>query len=173
MRRPVSSITVLSALVSAGLLIGGTVASAAPAPSPGDGAQAAAKGQKVCTVTDERLRELSGLVAAQTGYVVVNDGTDQPDRKRIFYLSAKCRVTKAVEYSGNGPLDTEDLALSPDGETLWIADTGDNVTSATHRAKVALWSMPADGSKKPALHRLSYPEQKPHDAEALLIGDDG
>ncbi|MEV6799164.1 hypothetical protein AB0M91_12585 [Micromonospora rifamycinica] len=135
---------------------------------------AAAAGKKKCTITDERLRELSGLVATKTGYIVINDGTLQESRKRVFFLDTKCKIAKEpVKYSGDGPFDTEDLALSPDGRTLWIADTGDNVTSRERRTRVAVWTMPVSGSKQPVLHRLSYPERKPHDAEALLVGADG
>ncbi|MGY3515932.1 hypothetical protein ACVMYR_06430 [Micromonospora sp. PTRAS2] len=171
MRRAVSSVTVALGLLGATVALTG-VALAAPAP----GAAAAPEptpGKKRCAVTDERLRELSGLVATKSGYVVINDGTTIEDRKRVFFLDTKCQVTKEVRYSGNGPLDTEDLALSPDGGKLWIGDIGDNITSTQRRERVAVWSMPADGSTRPVLHRLSYPEKKPHDAEALLIGDDG
>ncbi|GAB3801963.1 hypothetical protein GCM10027605_20480 [Micromonospora zhanjiangensis] len=163
-------------LTVANLPFAASAAAAGPVAGPAGPAlagRAAAGGQKVCKVTDARLRELSGLVATKTGYIVINDGTEIANRKRVFFLDAKCKVTKAVEYSGNGPRDTEDLALSADGKTLWIADIGDNATSSDRRTSVALWSMPADGSKKPVLHRLSYPERKPRDAEALLMADDG
>ncbi|SCL31700.1 hypothetical protein [Micromonospora inyonensis] len=170
MRRAVSSITVAFGLLTATVGIAGA-AVAAPAPSPSDAAPAA--GKKRCSVTDEKLRELSGLVATKSGYIVVNDSTDVDSHKRIFYLNTKCAVTKSVRYSGQGPLDPEDLALSPDGKTLWIADIGDNLTSTNRRERVALWSMPVSGSEQPELHRVAYPERKPHDAEALLIGDDG
>ncbi|MFG3704945.1 hypothetical protein ACGF7U_09475 [Micromonospora sp. NPDC047670] len=171
MRRAVSSVTVALSLLGATVASAG-VALAAPASAPSQ--LAAAAGKKRCTVADERLRELSGLVATRTGYVVINDGTEVESRKRVFFLDSKCKVTKEpVSYSGQGPFDTEDLALSRDGRTLWIADTGDNITSRERRDRVALWSMPVSGSKRPVLHRLSYPERKPHDAEALLIGDDG
>jgi hypothetical protein len=173
MRRPVSSITVALGLLAVSFPSGATAYAAVPDPVSGAGTRLAAAGQKVCTVSDPRLRELSGLVATKSGYVVVNDGTDLPERKRIFFLDPKCKVNKAVEYSGNGPLDTEDLALSADGKTLWVADIGDNVTSAERRSRVALWSMPVDGSRKPELHRISYPNRTPHDAEALLMADDG
>ncbi|BCJ57789.1 hypothetical protein Jiend_12110 [Micromonospora endophytica] len=138
----------------------------------GVAAPLAAAPKKQCAVTDPRLRELSGLVVTKNGYIVINDSTDQEDRKQVFYLNKDCAVTNAVPYSGGGPLDTEDLALSPDGKTLWIADTGDNVTSRQRRERVAVWSMPVNGSKQPTLHRMSYPDGKPRDAEALLIGDD-
>ncbi|WP_406036723.1 hypothetical protein OG799_20005 [Micromonospora sp. NBC_00898] len=170
MRHVVSSVTVALGLLGATVAPAG-VALAGPAAAP---VQAAAPGKKKCTVEDKRLRELSGLVATSTGYVVINDGTDTPSRKRVFYLDTKCQISKEpVQYSGDGPLDTEDLALSPDRKTLWIADTGDNITSKTRRERVAVWTMPVSGSKQPVLHRLAYPQKAPHDAEALLIGNDG
>ncbi len=148
------------------------VSAAVPGAAAALGAPLAAAGKKQCTVTDPRLRELSGLVVTKTGYIVINDSTDQDDRKRVFYLDKDCQVTRAVPYSGGGPFDTEDLALSPDKKTLWIADTGDNVTSRQRRERVAVWTMPVSGNEQPKLHRLSYPDGKPRDAEALLIGDD-
>ncbi|MEV1330503.1 hypothetical protein AB0J20_13110 [Micromonospora costi] len=170
MRRAVSSVTVALGLVGATVALTG-VALAAPVPAAPASAEPT-PGKKRCAITDDKLRELSGLVATKSGYVVVNDGTEIEARKRVFFLDSKCEVSKNVRYSGGGPLDTEDLALSPDGKTLWIADTGDNVTSKTRRERVAVWTMPLTGAKQPVLHRLSYPEKKPHDAEALLVGDD-
>ncbi|MDG4802199.1 hypothetical protein [Micromonospora sp. WMMD980] len=167
MRHVVSSVTLALGLVGAVVAPAGPV-SAAPAAAP----MLAAAPKKKCTVTDDRLRELSGLVATSGGYVVINDGSDDPGRKRVFYLDAKCKVDKEVRYSGDGPLDTEDLALGPDGKTLWIADTGDNIEKKTRRERVAVWTMPLSGSKEPVLHRLSYPGKEPHDAEALVVGDD-
>lgn len=134
---------------------------------------AAAAGQKRCTVTDDRLRELSGLVATKTGYIVINDGSEVESHKRVFFLDDECEIAEEpVRYSVGGPLDTEDLALSPDGKTLWVADTGDNVTSSNRRERVAVWSMPVSGEERPVLHRLAYPDGQPRDAEALLIDDD-
>ncbi|WBC09635.1 hypothetical protein [Micromonospora sp. WMMA1947] len=167
MRHVVSSVTLALGLV------GAVVAPAGPAPAaPAAAPVLAAAPKKKCTVEDSRLRELSGLVATSSGYVVINDGSDDPSRKRVFYLDTKCKVDKEVRYSGDGPLDTEDLALSPDRKTLWIADTGDNIEKKTRRERVAVWTMPVSGSKQPVLHRLSYPGKEPHDAEALLVGDD-
>ncbi|MEV4122125.1 hypothetical protein [Micromonospora sp. NPDC049645] len=172
MRRVVSSVTVALGLLGATVALAG-VAAAAPA-SGLSGLPAVNPGQKRCTIADERLRELSGLIATKSGFIVINDGTEDPARKRVFFLDTKCKISKEpVRYSGQGPFDTEDLALSKNGDTLWIADTGDNADSKERRTRVALWSMPVTGSKQPTLHRLSYPEAKPHDAEALLIGDDG
>ncbi|MEH0845956.1 hypothetical protein V6U81_26610, partial [Micromonospora sp. CPCC 205711] len=168
MRRAVSSVT-----VALGLL-GATVASAGVALAAPTSSAPVTPGKKRCTIEDPRLRELSGLVATKTGYIVINDGTLQESRKKVFFLDTKCQIAKdPVRYSGSGPFDTEDLALSPDGNTLWIADIGDNVTSKERRPRIAVWSMTVTGAKQPVLHRMSYPEGKPHDAEALLIGANG
>lgn len=166
MRRVVSSVMLACGLLAASF--GLVVASLIPTPAP-----AAAAGKKVCAITDERLIELSGMIATQNGYVVINDSSEVSSRERVFLLDRKCKVVKSVQYSGNGPRDTEDLAISPDGRTLWIADTGDNITSSDRRPSVVLWSMPVDGSAQPVLHRLTYPRGKAQDAEALLIADDG
>jgi hypothetical protein len=163
MRRLVVSVIVASGLV----LTGAGTASAEQAPSAG-AAQATA-GKKVCKIEDERLPELSGIVATDDGFIVINDSSDQSSRRRIFFLDDKCEVVDDVSYSGDGPRDTEDLVLSPDGKTLWIADIGDNLKQ---RRTIGLWSMPVDGSKRPKIHRLAYPDGK-HDAEALLLDGDG
>ncbi|MCW3842215.1 hypothetical protein ONA70_19140 [Micromonospora yasonensis] len=169
MRHAVSSVTIALGLIGAVVAPAGLAAAAPAAAAP---VQAAAP-KKKCTVEDKRLRELSGLVATSTGYVVIDDGSDDPSHKKVFYLDTKCDLAKEpVSYSGAGPYDTEDLALAPDKQTLWIGDIGDNATSKTRRERIAVWTMPLSGKKKPVLHRLSYPEQKPHDAEALLVGDD-
>ncbi|HEX5595248.1 MAG TPA: hypothetical protein VFX61_04365 [Micromonosporaceae bacterium] len=158
-------------LIGVHLGLGGVAVSAAPAPAPSGNAEAPKAGKKVCTIKDERLTELSGLVATKTGYVVINDGSDEESRRKVFFLNSKCAVTKPVSFS-SPPRDTEDIALSPDGTKLYIADIGDNVTSPKRRETVALWIMPADGSKEPVIHRLTYPDG-PHDAEALLFNGDG
>ncbi|MFC0531151.1 hypothetical protein [Phytohabitans kaempferiae] len=157
MRRLVSSVVVALGLVGAGLAL--------PAP-------ALAAGKKVCTISDSRLDEISGLVATSSGYIAINDSSNSSNRKRVFYLDNQCEVTKNVQYSGDGPRDTEDMAVSPDGKTLWIADIGDNPDSRERRRSVALWTMPIDGGSRPTIHRLSYPDGKQRDAEALLIGSD-
>jgi hypothetical protein len=164
MRRFVFPIIVATGLV----VIGAGGASAAPGPTAS--AANATPGKKVCKVTDPKLDELSGIVATKSGFIVINDSSSLGDRKRVFYLDAKCKITKSVSYSGNGPRDTEDLILSADGKTLWIADTGDNTKV---RDTISLWTMPVDGSTQPKIHRLAYPNGDKHDSEALLLNGDG
>ena len=173
MRRVYVSAIAVAAMAGVAFAAGVGVASAAPAPAPSEAAAAPiVPGEKVCTVDNERLVELSGLVAYKSGFIVINDSTEFDSRERVFYLNADCAETKNVRYSGNGPRDTEDLAVSPDGKTLWIADTGDNPTSTDRRQTVVLWSMPIGGGKEPELHRFAYPDGQARDAEALLISAD-
>ncbi|WP_285474884.1 hypothetical protein [Actinoplanes sp. NBRC 101535] len=122
--------------------------------------------QPVCRVDDDRLREISGMVATSSGYILVNDGADDPAARRIFYLSKKCKVTKTVAYPSR-PRDTEDMALAADG-TLWVGDIGDN---GKNRETIAVWRL-APGAKSPKLFRLTYPDG-PHDAEAMIALPDG
>ncbi|WP_240670518.1 esterase-like activity of phytase family protein [Actinoplanes solisilvae] len=112
------------------------------------------------------MDELSGLVAVDNGYAVVNDGSDFANRRRIFFLNSSCRVTRTVPYPSR-PRDPEDLGRAGDG-SLWIADIGDNGRS---RTTVALWKL-APRAKSPVLYRLTYPDGA-HDAEALLVSRDG
>ncbi|MEQ4303175.1 hypothetical protein ABNF97_17600 [Plantactinospora sp. B6F1] len=163
MRRVLSMVPVVSGVLGLSLgLVGASLGFGVVAAS-------AAAGKKVCTITDERMTELSGMIATSSGYVMINDGSEDPSRERVFLLDTKCKLKKTVQYASN-PLDPEDLALSPDGKTVWIADTGDN--GDERRTSVVLWSMPVSGASKPVLHRLTFPGNKRHDAEALLIGSD-
>jgi hypothetical protein len=165
MRRLVFSILVASGLV----LVGAGSASADPARVAG--VAKAVPGKKVCKIADPKLDELSGLVATKTGFITVNDSADEPSHKRVFYLNTACKIVKQIKYSGDGPRDTEDMALSPDGRTLWVGDIGDNDKT---RTTIGLWKMPADGSKSPVLYRVRYPDgDGPFDAESLMINGDG
>jgi hypothetical protein len=129
---------------------------------PGVAVAAESGPQRVCKVGDKRLTELSGLAATGTGYVVVDDSSDQSSHRKIFYLNRKCKVDRTVSYPSR-PRDTEDLGIAADG-TLWVADIGDN---GGNRATIALWRL-APGADEPQLYRLTYPDGA-HDAEALLL----
>ena len=143
MRRLVFSIIVASGLV----MVGPSLAFAdEPAPTV---SVAATPGKKLCKIADKRLNELSGIVATKSGYVVINDSTDVAANKRIFFLDTKCNVTKEIQFSGRGPRDPEDLVLSANGQTLWIADIGDNnYNKDDRRDNLTLWKMPVNGSAR-------------------------
>ncbi|MEU4241492.1 hypothetical protein [Actinoplanes sp. NPDC026619] len=163
---------VFPAVAAIGLVMVGPSSAFADDPNPTVSVKATA-GKSVCKVTDQRLDELSGLVATKTGFVAINDGTPSEERKKIFFLDTKCKVVDEQSYSGNGPRDPEDMILSADGKTLWIADIGDNdYDKSTSRPNLTLWTMPVDGSKKPTVHRVSFADGDHHDAEALLLTGD-
>jgi hypothetical protein len=152
----------LVALLAVTVPSGPAAASHSGAPTPA----ASPAGASVCQVRDDRLTEISGMVATDTGFVVVNDGADEESRRRIFFLDDRCAVVRAVPFPSE-PRDTEDLAMGADG-TIWVGDIGDNDRT---RQSVALWRL-APGADRPVLLRMAYPD-RPHDAEALLITADG
>jgi hypothetical protein len=114
--------------------------------------------EAVCTITDERLAELSGLTTGEEHWYAVNDGGTQIE---IFVLDRDCSVRRTITDPLD-PYDVEDMARAADG-TLWLADTGDN---RKQRDTVALHEVRPDG--RTTLYRLTYPDGQ-HDAEALLL----
>lgn len=126
---------------------GPVVASAQPqAPSPR------------CALADERLAEVSGLVADGERWYAVNDGGT---KSRVYVLTRDCEVERVIT-GATDPYDVEDLARGPDG-AFWLADTGDNDKK---RETVALIKLTPAG--KTTLYRLTYPDG-PHDTEAVLV----
>jgi hypothetical protein len=115
-----------------------------------------------CTISDRRITESSGLVAAGDSLYTVNDGGD---RLRVFVMDDACRVRRTIENPLN-PYDVEDLARAPDG-TLWLADIGDNDAK---RRTVAAELLTQSGEA--TVFRFTYPDGA-HDAEALLLDRHG
>ncbi|WP_310361868.1 hypothetical protein [Catenuloplanes atrovinosus] len=131
-----------------------------------------AKGQEVCKLSDDVLAELSGIAAYEDGYFVINDSSDNPEASKVFYLDGKCKLQggRAIEYPG-APSDTEDMALSPDGKTLWVGDIGDNEGK---RATIGLFKIDlAAEDPKAVYYPLRYPGDNAPNAEALLVNGDG
>ncbi|MFI6265415.1 hypothetical protein [Micromonospora sp. NPDC051006] len=163
MRPGAESVRRLRAAVGAVAILAGVavpgraVAEPSPAPAPAT---------PVCELGDRRLAEISGMVATDDGFVMMNDGADDEARRRIFFLDSACAVARAVPYPSR-PRDTEDLAVGADG-TIWVGDIGDNDRT---RQTIAVWRL-APGADRPVLYRMSYPDGA-HDAEALLVTGDG
>src|SRR5688500_3562183 len=104
---------------------------------------ASATGTEVCAIDDPRARELSGLLAAGSGYVAVTDSQPASASVRIVYLDQRRRVPRTLGFP-TAPRDPEDLAVAPDG-AIWVGDIGDNATSSTRRPTIALWRVPRTG----------------------------
>ncbi|MGD9531552.1 hypothetical protein [Pseudonocardia sp.] len=119
--------------------------------------------ETLCTVSDRRLIELSGLSADADGIWAVADSGRRTEVHRLDPRTCAILETRSAAID---PRDAEDLAVGPDG-ALWVADIGDN---RRRRDSVAVIVLPARG--EPRLHRLAYPDG-PHDAEALLVDGGG
>lgn len=117
----------------------------------------------LCTVSDQRLEELSGLASDGDRLFAINDSDDGGIAVQV--IGRDCEVRDTITAPVN-PFDVEDLALAPDGR-LWLADTGDNNRT---RETIALHVVTQDGDAQ--LFRLTYPDGK-HDAEALLLDAQG
>lgn len=137
-----------------------------PEPVPGD---------PQCVVEDLRLTHLSGLVAVEDAYYVINDGSSP--EQGIFVLDQSCQVVDQIFYTGAGSRDPEDLELDRANNILWVADIGDNPAASTAagepRQTVALWRVDLDGDRTPVIHRFAYEDGQPRDAETLVLDGDG
>src|SRR3989440_2566980 len=159
------------AIAVSGLLLGSVTPALAAPSAPPVTIPSPVPGQAVCTVGDQRLVELSGLVATDTGYVTVNDSNDDNTAMRIFFLDKQCKFTRSIGYPRQAR-DPEDLAVAPDG-AIWVADIGDNTpTGPNHRTTIALWRLAPGGNTEPVIYRLAYPDGA-HDAEALVFNSNG
>nr|WP_116042383.1 hypothetical protein [Amycolatopsis palatopharyngis] len=130
--------------------------------APSAGAVDVPAPETLCSISDERLAELSGLAADDEHWYAVSDGGT---RIQVFVLNRDCSVERTITDPID-PYDVEDMARAGDG-TLWLADTGDN---RKRRDTVALHEVRPDGGA--TLYRLTYPDG-PHDAEALLLDPAG
>lgn len=158
----------LTTVVVAGiaLLLGSTPALAEPSPA----AAPPPAGKKVCSITDPKLGEISGIVATETGYVVVNAATDnQPaSHTKIFSVSSTCKLGKAGTYGGGGSNSPQDIVRAKDG-SLWIADTG----NAKDRPNIAVWKVAPNLAAPAQLFRFAFPADDKHDVKAMLMNGDG
>ncbi len=116
-----------------------------------------------CSVSDDRLDELSGLASDDSAWYAVGDGGSE---LRVFVLDPGDCSIRDIRTASTDPDDIEDLALGPDG-SVWLADIGDN---RRQRDTIALHVMLEQGGS--TLHRLAYPDG-PHDAEAILLDGAG
>jgi hypothetical protein len=131
-------------------LVAGPAAGAAAEAAPG-------RARPLCTITDPRIDESSGLAAAGGELFTQNDGGTELE---VFVLDLTCKVRRVIT-NPTDPFDVEDLARAADG-SLWLGDTGDNDED---RPTVALERLTPGGEA--TVYRFTYPDG-PHDAEAVL-----
>lgn len=159
------------AICLASLLVIGAPAWATPSGDYGPPA-------RLCTITDPRVDEMSGLVGLPDGQMLlVEDSTAEPRPGStsilMYRLDAACAVQGEVAEYDQDPRDIEDLAFRDN--TVWFADIGDNGESRDNVALITAAYDPLDPRTEesvPVVFRLAYPDG-PHDAEALLLAPDG
>jgi len=152
-----------------------TAALAAPTPTPTAGAGGAADqnlgpstpGDPVCTVANNALNEITGMVATSKGIYVVEGGdTEQPTSVKIHTVNAKTCKSTVKTYTFD-PIDPEDLALGSDN-SLWVADIGDNAEGGPNRPTVAFEKVNLGGSTA-VPYRAVYPNGGKFDAKAMVL----
>jgi hypothetical protein len=170
---PLRAASVLALIV--GLVLGPAAVASAADPSPSTGADAEPKlnigeakaGKSVCTIGNDNLKNISGLVALSSGYAAIADGAFSRGSVSLVFLDSKCKTTSTFTNS-NKPRDPQDLAVGKDGKTVWVADFG----SGNDRDTIALWKVPADHKSVAKIYRMSYPDSKHTTASLLLDSDD-
>ncbi len=133
----------------------------------------------VCTFSDPRIAESSGLVASTRHPGVLWTHNDSGDSSRIFAVGADGRTRSTYHLAVAAARDWETMTSTQDarGRTvLWVGDIGDNDSARTkgvlvHRALEPA-TLKSSGTLAATSYRLVY-DDGPHDAEAMFFGPDG
>jgi hypothetical protein len=132
----------------------------------------------VCTLTDERITEASGIVASRRTpglYYIHNDSGDEP---RVFLVDRRGATRLTVRLRGARHVDWEDIALAP-GEKpgtfdVCVADIGDNRAQRKELVIYRFHEVDPEVAKarvadvRATAYRISYADG-PVDAEAFVV----
>ena len=120
------------------------------------------------------VAESSGLVYVDGEFRTIGDAGGEPV---LYTFGADGSARGEQRIDGATNTDWEDLAAGPcsiDSEKtcIFIADIGDNDDS---RDSIILWrlAVSSEAREEATACKLTYPEGKAHDAEALLMFPDG
>jgi hypothetical protein len=130
---------------------------------------------------DERIDELSGVVASRRQPGVLWVHNDSGDGPRVFAIGQDGITRAEVQVDGASAFDWEDIALGPGapgsagGDWVYVADTGDNLHV---RGQVSIYRFPEPdvaalrGSELRARAQkidVRYGDGATHDVEAMLV----
>jgi len=136
-------------------------------------AHADVSGEVLCTITDPRLTEISGMAPSSLHQNVMWVHNDSGDAARLYALSMQdCNVIGELTLRDVSARDIEGLAAGADEQgrpVLWVGDIGDNLDSWD---SVAIYRVrePKNLGKKSARSqefRFTY-KDRPHNAETIL-----
>jgi adhesin HecA-like repeat protein len=133
------------------------------------------------TVTAPELDEASGIAASRRNPGLWWVHNDSGDRARFFAVDASGTLRATEDVAGASAVDWEDIAVGPppvgdiDGETLYLADIGDNTSVRTDvevyrlpEPAVATDAQGATATVSADRLTFTYPDGA-HDAETLLV----
>lgn len=132
----------------------------------------------VCTISDARANELSGLAVSRRVSGIYYAHNDSGDTARVFALDKSGVIRAEILVENAEAVDWEDMAAAtgPDGApTLFVADTGDNLRK---RETCVIYSFPeprVTSDQTPTVTRVRaralrfrYPGG-PRDCETLMV----
>lgn len=146
------------------------------------GCPTSGKPEKAGTIADNALVETSGLAPSARSANVLWANNDSGDSARLFAIHPDGTSIATIKIDGASATDWEAIATAPKGNAqapaIFIADIGDNPST---RPNVTIYVVPEpilDSGPIPASVTvarkivLTY-EDKPHNAEALLVDPSG
>jgi hypothetical protein len=137
-------------------------------------------GRQAGVVTNDLMREISGIAASRRNPGVLYVHNDSGDAARVYAIDAGARFLGACNLGGVKQVDWEDIAVGPgpdpNQQYLYLGDIGDN---AAKRPEILVYRVPEPkiDSATPFGQmplgpadtiRLTYPDG-PRDAETLLV----
>jgi hypothetical protein len=125
--------------------------------------------RKLCTITDQRINESSGLAASLRHPGIVYTFNDSGGSPQVYALGPDCRTRATLTFSGARNRDWEAMALGPNG--IYVGDIGDNMDGAWPYVTVYRIPEPAvlrSQTLRATAYRIKYADG-PRNAETMMI----
>lgn len=130
------------------------------------------KPHPLCTITDNRIDESSGVAPSVQQPGVWFTHNDSGDTSRFFRFSEAGEVTGVFTLKGAKAVDWEDMASASVGDNAWLyfGDIGDNLRIRPSIVVYRVAEPSGAGRNLDAFdtYTLKYPDG-PHNAEALMV----
>jgi hypothetical protein len=136
-------------------------------------ASAAADGDVLFTIKDERITESSGLVASARHPDVYWTHNDSSDAPRVYAIGKDGTTKATITLAGVDARDWEAITVGKDdagNPAVFVGDIGDNLHGTWPEVWIYRFEEPktlADATVKATRFRVRY-DDGPRDAEALL-----